>query len=132
MSKPRKYATTTEATIRTLVAQGLTNGQIAEKLNLSPIALYAARSVLGIVSPAKHEAFSVKPWWLPAMANGATVDAIRKAEGVSYPTVYGALKRAGLPTTRKDASEYIAVHAKNPPPDTGAAPEPLSPLALAA
>lgn len=137
MSKPRKYATTTEATIRTLVAQGLTNGQIAEKLNLSPTALYTARSVLGIVSPAKREAFGVKPWWLPAMAAGATVDTICKAEGVSYTTVYGALKRAGLPTTRKDAAEYMAGHAKNPLPDTGAsnqgpAAEPLAPLAQAA
>ena len=65
--------------LKTLVAQGLTNGQIAEKLNLSPTALYTARSVLGIVSPAKREAFGVKPWWLPAMAAGATVDTICKA-----------------------------------------------------
>lgn len=108
MSKPRKYATTTEAQIRALVEQGLTNDQIAKKLNVSPNALSTVRGMLGILAVKKREAFGVKPWWVPALAAGATVDTICKAEGVSYPTVYGALKRAGLPNTRKGAAEYMA------------------------
>lgn len=126
MSRNRKYASTNEAAIRALVLQGLTNNQIAEKLNLSPQALATTRSVLGIVAAPKREAFAVKPWWLPAMAAGATVDTISKAEGVSYPTVYGALRKAGLPTTRKDAAEYMAGTNKAPVAETA------NPLSLVA
>ena len=61
------------------------------------------------------------------MAAGATVDTISKAEGVSYPTVYGALRKAGLPTTRKDAAEYMAAGASKAP-----AQGPEKPLSLVA
>lgn len=126
MSRTRKYATTTEAAIRALAEQGLTNNQIAEKLNVAPGALSIVRGMLGIAAVKKRDVFAVKAWWLPAMAAGATVETISKAEGVSYPTVYGALRKAGLPTTRKDAAEYMA--------DTNKAPaaETANPLSLVA
>ena len=129
--KARKYAVTTESAIRALVAEGLTNNVIAERLNVSATALATVRSMLGIVSTPKRPSFGVKAWWLPAMAAGATVETISKAEGVTYPTVYGALKRAGLPTTRKDAAEYMAATAGKGAQLTAADTE-QSPLALVA
>lgn len=129
MSRTRKYATTTEAAIRALVEQGLTNNQIAEKLNVAPGALSTVRGMLGIVAVKKRDVFAVKAWWLPAMAAGATVDTISKAEGVSYITAYNALKKAGLPTTRKGAAEYMA--GANKAPDIGASTEPAAPAPLA-
>lgn len=134
MSRTRKYAITSEAAIRALVAQGFDTKQIAEKLNVHPAALSVVRCMLGIAIPAKKTGVVVGAWWVPAIAAGATVDTIAKAEGKSYPCIHAVLKKAGLPTTQKGAAEYMAGFNKTLPVavDAPAAPAEVAPLALAA
>lgn len=60
MSRPRKYATTSEAEIRALCAEGLTFPQIAARLNVPLIPLRNAASLLGIASGRGHETATVE------------------------------------------------------------------------
>lgn len=114
MSRPRKYATTSEAEIRALCAEGLTFPQIAARLNVPLIPLRNAASLLGIASGRRHETNLPLSRWVDELAAGATLDEVGKAhgKGVTRQSVYNALKRRGLPTTTRAAVKFKALQAQ--------------------
>ena len=110
MSRPRKYATTSEAEILALCAQGLTFVQIAEKLNLPIVALRGAASLLGIKSGRGHgDAALPLQQWVDRLAGGATLQELATDHhGVSRQAVFMALRRRGLPTNCRAAVKFKA------------------------
>lgn len=114
MSRPRKYATTSEAEIRALCAEGLTFPQIAARLNVPLIPLRNAASLLGIASGRGHETNMPVNRWVDELAAGATLDEIGKAHGrgVTRQSIHNALKRHGLPTNARAAVKFKALQAQ--------------------
>lgn len=113
MSRPRKYATTSEAEIRALCAEGLTFPQIAARLNVALIPLRNAASLLGIASGRGHETNMPVGRWVDELAAGATLDELGKAhgKGVTRQSIHNALKRRGLPTNTRAAVKFKAQQA---------------------
>ena len=109
----RKYATTSEAEIRALTAEGLNFVQIAERLNLHVTALRVTASVLGIKSGRGHGDSALPlQQWIDRLAAGATLDELAKDHhGTSRQNVYGALARRGLPTSCRLAVKFKALQA---------------------
>ena len=113
MSRPRKYAVTSEAEIRALAAEGLNFVQMAEKLNVPVGALRITASMLGIKSGRGHgDAALPLQEWIDQLAAGATLDEIGKAHhGTSRQNIYSALERRGLPTSCRLAVKFKALQA---------------------
>ena len=113
MARPRKYATTSEAEIRALAAEGLTFPQMAEKLNVPIGALRTTASVLGIKSGRGKgdEALPLQAW-IDRLAAGATLQEVADSHhGVSRQAIYSALDRRGLPTSCRLAVKFKALQA---------------------
>lgn len=110
MSRPRKYAVTSEAEIRALAAEGLTFPQMAERLNVPLVALRNCASLLGIKSGRGQELNMPVHRWVDELAAGATLDELGKAHGrgVTRQSIHNALKRRGLPTTMRAAVKFKA------------------------
>lgn len=112
MSRPRKYATTSEAEIRALCEQGLNFRQIAERLNVNHAGLLQTVCVLGIKSglqkPGKHPVDR----WVDELAAGGTCKEIAEREGMKFITVHVTLKRRSLPTTCRAAVLFKAAQAQ--------------------
>lgn len=113
MSRPRKYAVTSEAEIRALAAEGLTFPKMAERLNVPLGSLRIAASLLGIKSGRGQEFNMPALRWVDELAAGATLDEIGKAHGrgVSRQAIYVALQRRGLPTNCRAAVKWKAEQA---------------------
>ena len=113
MASPRKYATTSEAEIRALAAEGLTFPQMAERLNVPIGALRTTASTLGIKSGRGHgDAALPLQEWVDQLAAGATLDEIGKAHGnTTRQNIYAALSRRGLPTSCRLAVKFKALQA---------------------
>lgn len=113
MSRPRKYAVTSEAEIRALAAEGLTFPKMAERLNVPLVSLRIAASLLGIKSGRGLEFNMPALRWVDELAAGATLDEIGKAHGrgVSRQAIYVALQRRGLPTNCRAAVKWKAEQA---------------------
>ena len=113
MASPRKYATTSEAEIRALAAEGLTFPQMAERLNVPIGALRTTASTLGIKSGRGHgDAALPLQEWVDRLAAGATLDEIGKAHhDTSRQNIYNALSRRGLPTNCRAAVKFKALQA---------------------
>lgn len=102
MSRARKYATTSEAEIRALAAEGLNFVQMAERLNVSVLALRNCASVLGIKSGRGQAASLPLQEWIDALADGKKLSAIgaTHGRGVKAQAIHNALSRRGLPTNK--------------------------------
>ena len=114
MSRPRKYATTSEAEIRALAAEGLTFPKMAEKLNVPIGSLRIAASLLGIKSGrGSGEAALPLQQWVDRLAEGATLHEIAAGHsgGVTRQAIYVALHRRGLPTSCRLAVKFKAAQA---------------------
>ena len=107
----RKYATTTEAEIRSLTEQGLTFVKIAEKLNLNVQSLRQAASLMGIKSGRLHSETLPLAEWVDALANGSTLQEIADPRAISRQSVYTCLARRGLPTNCRAAVKFKALQA---------------------
>ena len=109
----RKYATTTEAEIRALTAQGLTFVQIAEKLNVHINSLRQAASLLGIRSGYGARGRETVPAdvWIDRLAMGDTLDEIAASDDTTRQNVHQHLFRRGLPTTCRAAVKFKALQA---------------------
>ena len=115
--RPRKYATTSEAEIRALCAQGLTFVQIAEKLDLPIAALRTTASLLGIKSGRGHGDGALPlQQWVDRLAGGATLQELATDHhNTSRQNVYAALRRHGLPTNCRAAVKFKAAQTTNNP-----------------
>lgn len=102
MSAVRKYAYTSEAEIRRMVAAGLNFPQIAEKLNVHLNSLRIAASLLGIKSGRGQETTMPATEWVQRIAAGETLRAIGAGHGrgVGPNAIHNALTRRALPTTQ--------------------------------
>lgn len=103
MAHPHKYATTSEAEIRALVAEGLNFVKIAERLNVGIHALRTAASLLGIPAACKAPQRAHLPGFVTRLCLGDTLDEIGVDSGLTRQAIHGALKRAGLPTCTRAA-----------------------------
>lgn len=110
MAAKRKYATTSEAEMRALAAEGLTFPQMAERLNVHVQSLRIAASLLGIKSGRGQESSMPVHRWVDELAAGATLDQLGAAHGrgVTRQSIHNALKRRGLPTTMRAAVKFKA------------------------
>lgn len=113
MARPRKYATTSEAEIRALAAEGLNFVQMAEKLNVPIGALRTTASVLGIKSGRSHGDTALPlQEWIDRLAAGDTLDELAKDHhGTSRQNIHSALARRGLPTSCRLAVKFKALQA---------------------
>lgn len=102
MTKQRTTVTTTEAEIRALVDQRLTITEVAKRLNVSLHKLRAACSLLGIRSKRSIDSDTLQEW-VGRIESGETAAEIAYGFGVTRQHVYCVLKKAGLPTTTRDA-----------------------------
>ena len=111
---PRKYATTSEAELRALVAEGLNWVQIAERLNLEVSMLRATACTLGIKSSYGLRGREVLPRdaWIGKLAAGDTLEEIAAADGITRQNVHQHLHRRGLPTTCRAAVKFKALQAQ--------------------
>jgi len=111
MARPRKYATTSEAEIRALAAEGLTFPQMAAKLNVPLGALRITASMLGIKSGRGHGDSALPlQQWIDRLAAGATLQELADAHhGVSRQSIHAALYRRGLPTSCRLAVKFKAL-----------------------
>ena len=112
--RPRKYATTSEAAIRALAAEGLNFVQMAEKLNVPIGALRTTASVLGIKSGRGHGDTALPlQEWIDRLAAGDTLDELAKDHhGTSRQNIRSALARRGLPTSCRLAVKFKALQAQ--------------------
>ena len=111
---PRKYATTSEAELRALVAEGLTFVQIAERLNLEVNMLRATACTLGIKSSYGLRSQGPLPLdtWIDKLAAGDTLEEIAASDGMTRQNVRQHLHRRGLPTTCRAAVKFKALQAQ--------------------
>lgn len=102
MARPRKFATTSEAEIRALAAEGLNFVQMAERLNVPVIALRNCASLLGIKSGRGQENSMPLQEWIDALADGKTLREIgaKHGLGVKPQAIHNNLARRGLPTNK--------------------------------
>lgn len=112
MSKPRKYAATSEAEIRALCAQGLNFTQIAQRLSVSLSGLRMAANVLGIKSGDQRPGNHPVGRWVDELEAGGDCKEIAERDGMKLITVYATLKRKGLPTTCRAAVLFKAAQAQ--------------------
>ena len=114
MTRPRKYAPTSEAEIRALCAEGLTFVQIAERLAVPVGPLRTVASLLGIKSGRGHGDSALPlQQWIDELAAGATLDDVAKAHhGTARQNIHAALKRRGLPTNCRAAVKFKALQAQ--------------------
>lgn len=110
MAATRKYATTSEAEIRALAAEGMNFPQMAAKLNVPLGALRITASLLAIKSGRGQDASMPVHRWVDELAAGATLDELGKAHGrgVTRQSIHNALKRRGLPTNMRAAVKFKA------------------------
>jgi hypothetical protein len=113
MSRTSKYATTSEAEIRALAAEGLNFSQIAERLNVHVGALRTAASVLGIKSGRGHGDSALPlQQWIDRLAAGETLEEIgRSYHNTSRQNIQSALSRRGLPSSCRAAVKFKALQA---------------------
>jgi hypothetical protein len=111
--RPRKYATTSEAEIRALAAEGLTFPKMAERLNVPLGALRITASMLGIKSGRGHGDSALPlQQWVDRLAAGATLDELaQEHHGTSRQNIHAALARRGLPTSCRLAVKFKALQA---------------------
>lgn len=113
MSRARKYATTSEAEIRALAAEGLTFPKMAERLNVHIGALRTTASLLGIKSGRGHGNTALPlQEWIDRLAAGATLEEIGQSfHGTSRQNIQAALSRRGLPSSCRAAVKFKALQA---------------------
>jgi hypothetical protein len=110
MSRPRKYATTSEAEIRALVAEGLKFPEIAKRLNVQLGVLRTAASLLGIKSPCNYGGVAKVDF--EQFVSGKTIAEIAAARGVSRQSVHLGLARAKLPSNSAALVKYLLAEKK--------------------
>lgn len=108
----RKYATTSEAEIRGLTAQGMTFVQIAAKLNVPIGSLRTTACVLGIKSGRGHDSASLPLHaWIDHLAAGGTLDEIATDRKLTPQAIQQHLSRRGLPSSCRAAVKFKALQA---------------------
>lgn len=100
-------ATTSEAELRRLAAEGLSWPEVAKKLGMNVMLIRRVACALGVKGGLQRNPRDPEPW-VQELANGVPKSVIATREGMSRKGVYNTLYYRGLPTDQAEAVRYLA------------------------